>query len=125
MGSLVHEISYRCSDDCVMSGCPGHKATLMYFSVTDHYHFNIGGATHEFEHGELQALLRLIHATDNYTGAGGSFGVTRLAAAAERFMAATYPPAHDEPVSREEQDEFAAAWRDLHIALATTRENLK
>lgn len=66
MASTHLEHKYTCWNDCRMSGCPGHTATLEYQSVSDAIHFNDGkgqelyGQTPEF--GALVAMLyRLSH----------------------------------------------------------------
>lgn len=60
MALVTREASYRCSDDCTMSGCPGHTGRLAYHSVSDHYVFNMNGETYAFERGELEAMIMLL-----------------------------------------------------------------
>lgn len=61
MSNVIREIEYNCSDDCVMSGCPGHKAVLNYQSVSDGYKFDNGkGNIKYFERGELEAFIQLL-----------------------------------------------------------------
>lgn len=65
MGLIVHTKKYRCSDDCLQSGCPEHEATLVYQSITDVYTFDNGnGKTHFFERGELEAFIELLKGLD-------------------------------------------------------------
>lgn len=60
MARIERTIQYRCSDDCEMSGCPGHTGVLFYQSVSDAYSFNMGGRILHFERGELDAMLELL-----------------------------------------------------------------
>lgn len=53
-------IEYCCSDDCLMSGCPGHQAEVTYWSVSDSYTIHLNGRKIELERGELEALLKVI-----------------------------------------------------------------
>ena len=62
MANCKRELIYSCSDDCKMSGCPTHKATLNYQSVSDAYHFNANGRDYYFERGQLQAFIDLLKA---------------------------------------------------------------
>lgn len=60
MATVTRTVSYRCSDDCQMAGCPGHTGTLTYRSVTDSYTFDMAGRELEFERGQLEAMLVLL-----------------------------------------------------------------
>lgn len=60
MANIFLEGSYRCSDDCRQSGCPGHTATLKYQSCADAYTFNLNGKEMFFERGELEAMVSLL-----------------------------------------------------------------
>lgn len=60
MANCVREIDYRCSDDCRMEGCPGHKGILNYQSVSDAYSFSMNGRILHFERGELEAMIALL-----------------------------------------------------------------
>lgn len=60
MANIIREISYRCSDDCVMSGCPGHLGILRWQSVSDAYSFSMNGRILHFERGELEAMIALL-----------------------------------------------------------------
>ena len=61
MANVKLEEKYRCSDDCVQSGCPKHLATLEYFSVTNTYLFDNGkGVAHHFEDSELEVMISLL-----------------------------------------------------------------
>lgn len=64
MATIAREITYRCSDDCVMSGCPGHNGTLIYQSVSDSYTFYMADRELHFERGELDAMIKLIRMLD-------------------------------------------------------------
>lgn len=64
MATNVRVLQYRCSDDCEMSGCPGHEGTLTHYSVTDGYVFNMAGRELHFERGELEAILQLLRDLD-------------------------------------------------------------
>ena len=61
MANVEREIAYRCSDDCRMSGCPGHVGKLRYQSTADSYCFQMGARPElHFEAGELQAMIDLL-----------------------------------------------------------------
>lgn len=61
MANCIREKEYHCSDDCEMSGCPGHKGILNYQSVSDAYKFDNGkGEIKYFERGELEAFIQLL-----------------------------------------------------------------
>lgn len=62
MVTITRETSYRCSDDCVVSGCPGHVGTIEYQSTSDAYKFVMNGRELHFERGELEAMLSLLRA---------------------------------------------------------------
>lgn len=64
MATIQRRITYRCSDDCMMSGCPGHEGELLYQSVSDAYSFNMNGRQLDFERGELDAMLNLLRSLD-------------------------------------------------------------
>lgn len=65
MANIEHKQLYRCSDDCLQEGCPGHEAILRIQTCSDAYCF-IG--TNEkkiyFERNELQAFLNLLAGID-------------------------------------------------------------
>lgn len=65
MATITHTLSYRCSNDCKMEGCPSHEAKLIYQSCSDAYTFENGkGETKYFERGELEALIILLKGLD-------------------------------------------------------------
>lgn len=64
MATIEREVTYRCSDDCVPSGCPGHKGRLTYQSTADSYLFNMSGRELHFERGELDAMIELLKKLD-------------------------------------------------------------
>ena len=59
MATIKKGITYRCNDDCRMEGCPSHKATLEFQSVSDCYHFNINGQEIYLERGAMEAFVDL------------------------------------------------------------------
>lgn len=61
MAVVERTVVYRCSNDCVQSGCPGHELRLMYYSITDSYVFSwVGEKQMHLERGELDAMLALL-----------------------------------------------------------------
>ncbi len=64
MANIERSLTYRCSDDCEMSCCPGHTGILFYQSTSDAYSFSLNGRILHFERGELQALLDLLRSLD-------------------------------------------------------------
>lgn len=65
MATIIHTQKYRCSDDCLQSGCPSHEAKLIYQSTSDAYTFENGnGCTKYFERGELEAFIILLKGLD-------------------------------------------------------------
>ena len=66
MANCYRELTYHCYNDCKMSGCPSHKATLKFQSCSNAYHFNLNGEDYYFEQGKLQALIDLIKALNRY-----------------------------------------------------------
>lgn len=65
MANCIREKEYRCYDDCKMEGCPSHKATLTFQSVSNHYTFDDGrGTVHYFNQGALQAFIDLLKELD-------------------------------------------------------------
>lgn len=42
MGVLEAKKDYYCDEDCERSGCPGHTATLKFYSTSNGYEFNDG-----------------------------------------------------------------------------------
>lgn len=70
MAAVSRSIHYRCADDCVMSGCPGHVGALSYQTTSDAYAFNMNGRELSFERGELDAMLSLLRSLDRHDAAG-------------------------------------------------------
>ena len=64
MATVTREITYRCSDDCLMAGCPTHQGKLMYHSVSDVYEFSMNDKKLVFERGELAAMIQLLRDLD-------------------------------------------------------------
>lgn len=61
MSSTHLERPYHCWDDCQMSGCPGHVATLEFQSVSDYFMFKDGkGGEIGMHPVELEALLSMV-----------------------------------------------------------------
>lgn len=60
MAIIKRQLTYRCYDDCLQSGCPTHEATLEVQTTSQAYTFNLDGRELYFERGELEALLDLI-----------------------------------------------------------------
>lgn len=53
--------SYHCWDDCEMSGCPTHTASLEYESVSDSLSFDDGkGRSLQGQIAEFEVLLELL-----------------------------------------------------------------
>jgi hypothetical protein len=56
------ERKYRCWNDCIMQGCPGHKATIDYQSVSNAISFNDGkGQELSIQTPELEAFISMIN----------------------------------------------------------------
>jgi hypothetical protein len=64
MANITRTITYRCSDDCIQSGCPTHIATLQYQSTVDHYTFDLNGQVIALERGKMDALITLLKSLD-------------------------------------------------------------
>lgn len=61
MSNIKLEHRYRCWNDCLMSGCPSHVATIEYQSVSDALHFKDGkGQEIYMQTPELGALLHML-----------------------------------------------------------------
>lgn len=61
MSTTRLERYYRCWNDCEMSGCPGHTATLQFQSVSNAFHFNDGKERDLYaQTPELEALLSML-----------------------------------------------------------------
>jgi hypothetical protein len=69
MATIERETRYRCSDDCLPGGCPGHKGRLEYQSCSDSYTFNMNGREMHLERGELDAMISLLRALDRIDSA--------------------------------------------------------
>jgi len=55
------EVPYKCGDDCIQAGCPGHKLQLMYNHTIDWMSVYIDGKeAHAFECGKWAALKQAI-----------------------------------------------------------------
>jgi hypothetical protein len=61
MATVILKEKYRCSDDCVQSGCPEHEMILSFQTVSNSYKVENGkGDTYYFEDGELSTLINLL-----------------------------------------------------------------
>jgi len=56
------EHHYRCWNDCLPQGCPGHTAVLQFQSVSNSLHFSDGKGNEMYmQTPELEAFLAMIH----------------------------------------------------------------
>lgn len=63
MGTIRKEVSYKCYNDCVQSGCPGHVAVVTYQSTSDIYAFDDGrNLPHSKKHFDPKTLQIFINA---------------------------------------------------------------
>jgi hypothetical protein len=63
MGTLTHKIPYKCYNDCVQYGCPGHEAIVTYQSTSDAYPFDDGrGLPHSISYFDPKTLQIFIDA---------------------------------------------------------------
>jgi hypothetical protein len=61
MATIEITKKYRCSDDCIQSGCPGHESKLTFQSTSDAYVFENGkGDKVFFERGELESFISIL-----------------------------------------------------------------
>lgn len=61
MSSFKLERTYNCWNDCLMSGCPGHTATLEVQSTSEAFTFKDGkGQTFHAQPPEMGALISMI-----------------------------------------------------------------
>lgn len=57
--SVGPEVSYRCTNDCKQTGCPGHVIREVFDRSSDIYVFNIdGNPEYYFDENLLAALLK-------------------------------------------------------------------
>jgi hypothetical protein len=64
MANCKRELKYRCWNDCAISGCPGHEATLIFQSCSNSFYFNIGGKEVYLDPNEFQAMIDLTKSLD-------------------------------------------------------------
>lgn len=65
MATIKKQKIYRCNDDCIQAGCPGHVATLTIQTTSDAYSFEARGfEPKHFERNELQTLMDLLKEVD-------------------------------------------------------------
>ena len=64
MAIIKRQLTYRCYDDCLQSGCPTHEATLEVQTTSQAYTFNLDGRELFFERGELEVIMDLIVITN-------------------------------------------------------------
>lgn len=61
MGQITNQVDYRCDDDCVQSGCPGHIATLTFNSISNIYHFNNGKDIDIYlDKNQIEAFVKML-----------------------------------------------------------------
>jgi hypothetical protein len=62
MGTTLSEvIKYRCVDDCVQSGCPGHEMQLVKYTTVSVVQVNIDGNRYtSFDSNQIEALRNLL-----------------------------------------------------------------
>lgn len=61
MATRIATHQYRCYNDCEMSGCPGHTATLELQTTSDAYTFDDGiSNTYHFNPAILNVLYTLV-----------------------------------------------------------------
>ena len=58
--SITHETTYTCDDDCVPSGCPGHKASLSNNQITGTFAFKFGDVEFVLDTNQFDAMKELI-----------------------------------------------------------------
>lgn len=62
MSNSKLERTYRCQNDCAISGCPSHVATLEYYSESDAFLFRNGKSKDFYGHTpEFGALLSMLN----------------------------------------------------------------
>jgi hypothetical protein len=61
MATVELKTRYKCSDDCVQSGCPSHELKLEFQSTSDSYQLikEVGQGIY-FESAELEAMIFLL-----------------------------------------------------------------
>lgn len=64
MAIIKRQLTYRCYDDCLQSGCPTHEAILEVQTTSQAYTFNLDGRELFFDRGELEAMIELIEKID-------------------------------------------------------------
>lgn len=60
MTTIKRQLTYRCYDDCLQSGCPTHAAIIEVQTTSQAYTFNLNGRELFFERGELEVMIELI-----------------------------------------------------------------
>jgi hypothetical protein len=59
--SISEIVEYRCVDDCVQSGCPGHKMQLLIHNTVNIVHVEIDGKRFaSFDENQIEALKKLL-----------------------------------------------------------------
>lgn len=63
MTGLTVSTEYKCYNDCLPEGCPGHIATLRYYGSSDSLTFNngINDSPQYFRFNEIKALFNLMN----------------------------------------------------------------
>lgn len=59
------EILFKCSNDCVQSGCPGHSVKCTYLGVSDvvEFRFSDGHSIYR-DRNELKAMIKAWESVD-------------------------------------------------------------
>lgn len=61
MSSIHLEREYQCWNDCQMSGCPKHIATLDFQSTSNAWHFNDGKGQEFYPNdGMMHAMFQMV-----------------------------------------------------------------
>lgn len=65
MSGWTRTRSFRCNNDCQMSGCPGHVMELTWHGSSDTYHMKIDGESFmHFDEPQLVALTEMFKEPD-------------------------------------------------------------
>lgn len=61
MGRVKVEEEYSCDDDCERSGCPKHKMTLVFNSITNTYTYDDGqGQKCSFGYSGMESFIKMV-----------------------------------------------------------------
>ena len=57
--TTLGEVEYRCFNDCVQTGCPGHKLRVVYYGTADVVEvYENGEPVDFFDPNRLDAIIR-------------------------------------------------------------------